>query len=76
MCSPRLGSHPITRQRGCASRQLGVASVRFGSKADIQRRLSDVRFTPKSGHQAGSTARFMSSRPSHTVGVGASSGPR
>src|SRR6516165_1951005 len=25
-------------------------NVRFGSKADIQRRLSDVRFTPKSRH--------------------------
>src|SRR5262249_6773722 len=24
--------------------------VRFGSKADIQRDLTDVRFTPKSGH--------------------------
>jgi hypothetical protein len=25
--------------------------VRFGSKADIQSFLSDVRFTPKSGHR-------------------------
>ena len=28
-----------------------VAHIRFGSKADIQRRPSDVRFTPKSGHR-------------------------
>jgi len=26
------------------------SDVRFGSKADIQRRLTNVRFTPKSGH--------------------------
>ena len=26
------------------------ANVRFGSKADIAARLSDTRFTPKSGH--------------------------
>jgi hypothetical protein len=27
-----------------------AADVRFGSKADIEARPSDVRFTPKSGH--------------------------
>jgi hypothetical protein len=27
-----------------------LVNVRFGSKADIQRSLTDVRFTPKSGH--------------------------
>ncbi len=27
------------------------AHVRFGSKADIESCVSDVRFTPKSGHQ-------------------------
>jgi hypothetical protein len=27
------------------------ADVRYGSKADIPRGLSDVRFTPKSGHR-------------------------
>jgi hypothetical protein len=26
--------------------------VRFGSKADIETRLPDARFTPKSGHSA------------------------
>jgi hypothetical protein len=26
------------------------AEVRFGSKADIVKRLDDIRFTPKSGH--------------------------
>ena len=28
-----------------------TADVRFGSKADIEARLLDVRFTPKSGHR-------------------------
>jgi len=28
------------------------SNVRFGSEADIGVRLSDVRFTPKSGHRA------------------------
>jgi hypothetical protein len=30
--------------------KLAARNVRFRSKADIQRRLSDVRFTPESGH--------------------------
>jgi len=34
----------------CASQQNSGADVRFGSKADIGARPSDVRFTPKSGH--------------------------
>jgi hypothetical protein len=34
----------------CAPRQILAANVRFGSKADIETRPSDVRFTPKSGH--------------------------
>jgi hypothetical protein len=29
-----------------------AVNVRFGSKADIEARQSDVRFTPKSGHLA------------------------
>jgi hypothetical protein len=33
-----------------ASRQIWITDVRFGSKADISECLSDVRFTPKSGH--------------------------
>jgi hypothetical protein len=28
-------------------------TLRFGSKADIQRRLTNVRFTPESGHRNG-----------------------
>src|SRR5215831_15767003 len=32
-------------------RQAAVLDVRFGSKADIAARLSDVRFTPKSEHR-------------------------
>ncbi len=31
-----------------------ASNVRFGSKADIRARVGDVRFTPKSGHDAGS----------------------
>ena len=38
------------RQSGCASQQIQVANVRFGSKADIAAPLSNVRFTPNSGH--------------------------
>jgi hypothetical protein len=33
-----------------AQQQSWAAHVRFGSKADIDARLFDVRFTPKSGH--------------------------
>src|SRR5262249_41692888 len=33
-----------------AQQQSQAAHVRFGSKADIRRRLNNVRFTPKSGH--------------------------
>jgi hypothetical protein len=33
-----------------ASQQIWMTDVRFGSKADIQRRLDNVRFAPKSGH--------------------------
>src|SRR5262249_23680766 len=34
----------------CAAQQNQTANVRFGSKADIEVRSEDVRFTPKSGH--------------------------
>src|SRR6516164_5052835 len=34
-----------------AQQQSCAAHVRFGSKADIAASLSDVRFTPKSGHR-------------------------
>jgi hypothetical protein len=43
----------------CRAGMVTAAHVRFGSKADIEKRASDVRFTPKSGHQA-----FMSRRTS------------
>jgi hypothetical protein len=33
-----------------AAQQIWINDVRLGSKADIQRPLSDVRFTPESGH--------------------------
>src|SRR6516165_9897422 len=41
----------LASQCGCASQQIQVANVRFGSKADIGALLIDVRFTPKSGHR-------------------------
>jgi hypothetical protein len=34
-----------------ARQQSSAAHVRFGSKADMLRRLRNVRFTPKSGHR-------------------------
>jgi len=40
-----------------ARQQSRAAHVRFGSKADIQRPLSDVRFTPKSGHRTARVSR-------------------
>jgi len=33
-----------------AQQQFQATNVRFGSKADIEARPSNVRFTPKSGH--------------------------
>src|SRR6516225_9783362 len=51
MCSPQADARTLPhRQCGCASQQIQVADVRFGSKADISECLDDVRFTPKSGH--------------------------
>ncbi|HVI65507.1 MAG TPA: hypothetical protein VM910_23435, partial [Bradyrhizobium sp.] len=41
---------PYQRDPDCASQQIRVADVRFGSKADISECPSDVRFTPKSRH--------------------------
>jgi hypothetical protein len=38
-------------RRRCASRQIRLLDVRFGSLADILGRLSYVRFTPESGHR-------------------------
>jgi hypothetical protein len=43
-------SYLLRRGGGCASQQNWIANVRFGSLADIEARLADVRFTPKSGH--------------------------
>jgi hypothetical protein len=42
----------LGRLFGEACKALGEeTNVRFGSEADIEERLSDVRFTPKSGHR-------------------------
>src|SRR5215472_11362946 len=46
-----LKSNTLFDRAPCtALQQNGAAHVRFGSKADIRRCLSDVRFTPKSRH--------------------------
>src|SRR6516225_8445643 len=51
MCSPQAENCTLPHcQCGCASQQIQVANVRFGSKADITRDQLNVRFTPKSGH--------------------------
>src|SRR6516225_1803434 len=51
MCSPQAENCTLPHcQCGCASQQIQVANVRFGSKADITRHQLNVRFTPKSGH--------------------------
>src|SRR6516165_10232620 len=51
MCSPQAENCTLPhRQCGCASQQIQVADVRFGSKADIGACPGHVRFTPKSGH--------------------------
>src|SRR5215813_12105301 len=41
---------PLDRSPRCASQQIQPVDVRFGSKADIAERETNVRFTPKSGH--------------------------
>jgi len=43
------GSPGVDKPIPLLSRDLG-SDVRYGSEADIQPCLSDVRFTPKSGH--------------------------
>jgi hypothetical protein len=42
----------LTGLAASAQQSIGNADVSNGSKADIQRPLSDFRFTPKSGHQS------------------------
>src|SRR6516225_8444865 len=49
MCSPEVENCTLPHcQCGCASQQIQVANVRFGSKADIAAPPTNVRFTPKS----------------------------
>jgi hypothetical protein len=43
----------------CAVQQSRKADVRFGSKADIEARPTDVRFTPESGHCGAQRARLL-----------------
>jgi len=38
-------------EAGVQNSQLYLREVRFGSKADIEARLPDVHYSPKSGHQ-------------------------
>jgi hypothetical protein len=49
-CPSNTRSYPTTLTVHGASRQIWIADVRLGSKADIDPHPSDVRFTPKSGH--------------------------
>jgi hypothetical protein len=42
---------PLCEGLCCAAQQFSDLDVRFGSKADIGRRLGNVRFTPESGHR-------------------------
>jgi hypothetical protein len=46
----KRSSYPTMRTVHGASQQIWITDVRFGSKADINACLRDVRFTPKSGH--------------------------
>src|SRR5262250_671711 len=50
MSSPQAENCTLPHcQCGCASQQIRMVNVRFGSKADIDPCSHDVRFTPKSG---------------------------
>lgn len=42
-----------------------AVNVRFGSKADIEARQSDVRFTPKSGHWLRALGSPLSAKSGH-----------
>jgi len=61
-CAPATSGRVFLFQQGLAIDEMGFGgqlhgsnleplNVRFGSKADIRRRLNDIRFTPKSGHR-------------------------
>jgi hypothetical protein len=45
-------------------------NVRFGSKADIEACLRNVRFTPKSGHRLIALNSPLCAKPGHRQGVG------
>jgi hypothetical protein len=45
-----------------AEQQYSAMNVRFGSEADIQRRSTNVRFTPESGHRRQRLGRPLSAR--------------
>ena len=51
------------RQSDCASQQIQVAHVRFGSKADICSAPTHVRFTPNSDRKSRHTQTVMSALP-------------
>ena len=50
-----------------ARQQFLAAHVRFGSKADIRARLSNVCFTPKSGHWNSVVACPLCAKSGHAV---------
>src|ERR1051325_5493232 len=48
-------------------RNLIQSDVRFGSKADIEARLPDVRFTPESGHRSVRVACPLNAKSGHSA---------
>jgi hypothetical protein len=48
-----------------AQQQFSMAHVRFGSKAD-KRRLTNVRFTPKSGHRNSAARCLLCAKSGHS----------
>jgi hypothetical protein len=52
-----------------ASQQIWMTNVRFGSKADIETRRFDVRFTPESGHRLSVSACPLCAKSGHQFGL-------
>jgi hypothetical protein len=53
----------------CVAQRVLKANVRFGSKADMGKGATDVRFTPESGHRALAILRLTTS---HSLQMGSS----
>ena len=70
MTAFRVDEHIVGRERCRASQQNRAAHVRFGSKADITRRLGHVRFTPESRHHSDIAGCPLSANSDHGSLVG------